>query len=176
MMSRSQSVVSVYYDAHQDRLKFLLTMNKQEQIEGSMTRRLLKAMLNQLPEWLAKQNTVKTAIQQESVLTSTQQQTINQFQHQAAQYQVQNQQAVKANKKVERFLIETVSLSSAPKQGSGLEIAIIFLSVDKQDSLRLVFTLEQLYQFILVVLGKSSEWDLRNPWLIEGCNSSEVIH
>jgi len=175
-MSRSQSVVSIYYDAQQDRLKFLLTMNKQVQIEGIMTRRLLKAMLNQLPEWLIKQKAVKTAIQQVSVLTPIQQHVINQFQHQAAQYQVENQHVVKVNKKIVGFLIEIINLSSIPKQGSRLEIAMKFFSADKQEHINLVFTLEQFHQFILVALEKASEWDLSNPWLTEEFTHSKVMH
>ncbi len=175
-MMSSQSVVSIYYDVEQDRLKFLLTLSNQAQVEGIMTRRLLKSMLNQLPAWLAKQNTVKTSMQQEGVLTSTQQHAINQFQHQAAQPQVQNQQVVTLNKKVERFFVETVNLSSISKQDSRLGIAVKFISADQQDNINLTFSLNQFHQFISVVLEKASDWDLSNPWLIGKFNGSIVMH
>jgi len=79
-------------------------LSNQAQVEGIMTRRLLKSMLSQIPGWLGQQNTVKTVISQESVLTSAQQHAINQFQHEAVQHQLQNQQVVTLNKKLRVFL------------------------------------------------------------------------
>jgi len=177
-MSRSQPVVSVYYDAKQDRLMFVLTTSKQEQVEGIITRRLLKAMLTQLPGWLAKQGAVKQQQSQERVFTSVQQHAINQFQYLAAEHQAVplSHKTVTLNKEIESFFVETVSLSSVFKQDNCFDIAIKLLSADKLHHISVVLTLEQFHQFVLVVLEKTSDWDLSNPWLTVELNSTKVVH
>jgi len=175
-MSRSQSVVSIYYNAKQDRLSFLLAINEQEQVEGIMTRRLLKSMLIQFPVWLSKQDISNTANQHCGVVTSIQEHGTNQFQYPAAQSQVKNSKVIKINHSTKVFLIDSINVSSIVMQGNNLGIVMIFFSDDKPDTFRLVFSLEQFYQFIAAVLVKVSEWNLTNPWLIENFNRSKVIH
>jgi len=175
-MINLRSVVSIYYDPKQDRLKFLLTLSNEAQVEGIMTRRLLKSMLSQLPDWLGQQNTIKTVMSQENVLTLAQQHVINQFQHEAVQHQVQNQQVVTLNKKTESFLVDTVNLSSIPKQGSSSKIVMKFISADQKGHINLTFAVDQFHQFISVVLEKSSDWDLSNPWRVDKSNRSKVMH
>lgn len=168
-MTSAQSTISITYDEQQDRLRLLLTSKSQQQVEGVMTRRLLKGALQGLPAWLAKQ--VVALPSHTIVPTVEQQHAVSQFQHQTAQQQVKEQVDIEFNDEIRSFVVETLNLSAKVKPDGSQLIEMRFIAKDANRNISLSLTIEQFHQLIGAMIDKAEGWDLINPWSDKGGNT-----
>ena len=165
-MSFISQTITIFYDAHQDRLNLLFIDKNKQELLGAMTRRFLKGLLAILPEWIDKNI---EQIQNRLNQNKQQQRDINQFHHQAAQQNIQaNYDSVKIDKTMMPFMIETINIAKqhvANEEGDIVDqIRLTFVDDAKKYNIILAMTLAQLHKLIGEILTKVEEWDLLNPW------------
>ncbi len=177
-MSKSEPNVSIWYDQKQDRLRLLVCTAEQEQKEAVLTRRLFKAMLKELPDWLAKQSTVSNAQNVGGdLVTDVQKHAINQFQHQVVHQQVQASRHIVINKKTESFVINEVKMSAASKKNGEKGVSMCFESEDKAQTLTLTMGINRFHMVIACMLREGDDWGLVNPCCVDSnANSSRLMH
>ena len=174
-MMFSVQKVTIFYDMQQDRLNLLFIDNDEQELLGTMTRRLLNSLLVALPAWLAKN--IKQA-QGQTNQNEAEQHEISQFNHQAAQQNIRTVHGdVEIDKAVAPFMIETINLANQRRDEDGLKVDHINLSfIDGAKSHHVVLAVSsaQLHKLIAEMLIKVGDWGLANPWSGAGNDSVGV--
>jgi len=179
-MMFSVQKVTIFYDMQQDRLNLLFIDNDEQELLGTMTRRLLNSLLVALPAWLAKN--IKQA-QGQTNQNEAEQREISQFNHQAAQ---QNIKAVHGDVEIEKavapFMIETINLANQQRDEGGVKVDHINLSfIDDAKSHHVVLAVSsaQLHKLIGEMLTKVDGWGLGNPWAgdaVASVGAASMLH
>ena len=156
--------ITCFYDSEQDRLNLMFNGRDREQLIGLMTRRFLKELLAQLPDWLIQQH-------QDDVLRTTEQQrVISSFQHQVSQQQVSVVHGkTKLDRQVDMFLIYSTDFTMNRKvsESGNQKIKLDFFDREQRIKITVVFTSEQLHKLFGEILKQVQSWDLENPWQID---------
>ncbi|MDP1559058.1 MAG: hypothetical protein Q8K59_10385 [Nitrosomonas sp.] len=151
--------ITTFYDQQEDRLSLIFNDKDKKQLKGNMTRQLFKGLLAQLPNWLAQQRTDSMP------QTVEQQWEISQIHHQVSQQKVTvTYGKIQPNKRLETFLISTVSFAKGDLVEGDQKIRLDFVDLNKTIEIIFVLNSAQLHKFINEILKQVQAWDIDNPW------------
>lgn len=151
--------ITTFYDKQEDRLSLIFNGKDRKQLMGLMTRRLFKALLGQLPNWLTQQQTDFMP------QTDEQQWAINQIHHQVSQQNVTATYGkIQPNKQLKTFLINTVSFTKGNTRSGEQKIRLEFSDLNQTTEIVFVLNSAQLHKLIGEILKQVQAWDIDNPW------------
>ena len=159
-MNQDQSLFSITYDSQEDRLSLTLK-NHQGEVEGKMTRRLLRGFIESLPAWLDKEVAVPPPSQEAVILP---QKSASKGVPSVSSEAVESVTPVcDANKKTQ-FLIVSIRLSPFIQQSEQASIRLGFMCQDSEQKIALNLSLDEFTAVVTALVDKAEGWGLTHPW------------
>ncbi|MBL4606743.1 MAG: hypothetical protein JKY01_02805 [Pseudomonadales bacterium] len=159
-MNQDQSLFSITYDSQEDRLTLTLK-NHQGQIEGKMTRRLLRGFIAGLPGWLERQVAAPLPSQEAVALP---QNPAGKVIPPVASEAITSATPVCVAKNNSQFLIVSIRLLPLNQQSEKPAIRVGFMSQDNQQKIGINLSLDELTAVVTALVEKPEDWGLAHPW------------